>query len=126
MKGASLIALAALLAPAPLLAMPSLHCGSPQRGAPSLYVSVGSGGGVDHLRIIEGRRHVDITAMPRANPRIVHGFMDDSGRLSVRILRDGNVLVASLELPGGRRARPGLFRYRGQAWRISCRWDQTD
>ncbi len=125
MKGASLITIAALLTPVtPLVAMPSLHCVSPQRRAPSLYVSVGSGGGVDHVRIMHGRWQQDVTGFPGASPRIARGFMDQSGRLSVRMVGgDGRTPFASLDLP---RAGPGVFRYRGRAWRVRCRWDQAD
>ena len=125
MKTPSLIATLALLLPAtPLFAMPSLHCVSSQRGAPSLYVSVGSGGGVDHVRIIEGRRQQDIGGLPGAGPHIVHGFMDEAGQMSVRIVRgDRRTPFASLQLSGVGR---GTFRYRGRVWRIRCRWDQAD
>lgn len=128
MRLATPIAAAALLAPmTPLLATAGLECASPQRGAPSLYLSVGSGGGVDLVRIADGRRELVATGFAGANARIARGNMDDSGQLTVRIVGgDGRTLVASLDLPGGRRARAGTFRFRGRAWRVSCRWEPQE
>lgn len=128
MRLATPIAAAALLMPtAPLFATPGLECASRQRGAPSLYLSVGSGGGVDLVLITDRRGEVRVTGLPGANPRIARGFMDDSGQLSVRIVgADGRTPVASLDLPGGRPARAGTFRYRGRAWLVSCRWESQE
>ena len=112
-----------LLAATPAFATQGLECRSPGRRGFELYLSVGSGGGVDLVRIEDRGRELVATGLPGANPRIVRGFLDDAGRLTLRIVGgDGRTLVASLDGT----ARAGTLRYRGRAWRVRCRWEPQD
>jgi hypothetical protein len=88
-----------------------------------MSVSVGSAGGVDLVRIADGRREL-IAAYPRPYPRIARGLLTQSGRLSVRLVgRDGRTPVAIIETRTTRRAHIGTLRYRGRTLRIICQWE---
>lgn len=119
------LAAALLLAGSPALATQSLECSSPGRRGFEMSVSVGSGGGVDFVRIADGRREL-VADYPRY-PRIASGFLDESRRLRVRLVgRDGRTPVAIIDARAGRRAYVGTLRYRGRVWRISCQWEPQD
>ena len=125
MKYASLgLAVALLLAGSPAFATQGLECRSPGRRGFELYLSVGSGGGVDLVTIIDGGRELRATGLPDSNPRIVRGFLQPrSGRLTVRIVgRDGRTPVASLNGT----SRAGTLGWRGRNWRVRCRWEPQD
>ena len=123
MKYAFLIlACAVLLAATPASATQGLECRSPGRRGFELYLSVGSGGGVDLVSITERGRELRATGLAGANPRIARGFLNRSGRVAVRIVgRDGHA-IASLDGTSG----AGTLRYRGRTWRVSCRWEPQE
>lgn len=121
MRYASLtLAGAVLLAATPAFATQGLECRSPGRRGFELYLSVGSGGGVDLVRIAEGGRELMATGLPDSDPRIALSATGHrSGALTVRLVgRDGRP-VASLDGT----FRSGILRYRGRVWRVSCRWE---
>lgn len=124
MKYASLgLAGALLVSASSAFATQGLECRSPGRRGFELYLSVGSGGGVDLVTITEREREMRATGLPGAYPRIVHGFLNhQSGRLTVRIVGRGGRAVASLNGT----ARAGTLRYRGRVWRVSCRWEPQE
>jgi hypothetical protein len=117
------LAVSVLTAATPSFATQGLECRSPGRPGFELYLSVGSGGGVDLVHIAEGRRELTATGLPDSNPRIAFGALHHrSGRLTVRIVgRDGRP-VASLDGTSG----SGTLRYRGRTWRVRCRWEAQD
>lgn len=124
MKNASLTLVGALLlAATPAFATQGLECRSPGRRGFELYLSVGSGGGVDLVRIAEGGRELTATGLPGADPRIALAALGHrSGRLTVRIVGSDGRTVASLDGT----ARTGTLRYRGRVWRVSCRWEPQE
>ena len=117
------LAVSVLTAATPAFATQGLECRSPGRRGFELYLSVGSGDGVDLVHIAEGRRVLTATGLPDSSPRIAFGTLDHrSGRLTVRIVsRDGRP-VASLDGTSG----SGTLRYRGRIWRLSCQWEAQD
>ena len=127
MKRASLgLAGLMLVTPAtPLFATQGMDCVSRQRGAPTYYMSVGSGGGVDLVLIRSRGREVRASGLPDANARIVReSYMDRAGRVRVRIVsRDRRTMIARLVLGTG---GAGVLRYRGRDWRVRCRWEPQD
>jgi len=126
MKCASLgLAGALLLAGAPALATQGLECRSPGRRGFELYLSVGSGGGVDLVNIVDGGRELRATGLPGANPRLVReSYMDRMGRVRIRIVSgNGRTVIARLVL---RNSGAGVLHYRGRTLRISCRWEAQD
>ena len=120
------LAVAALAMPAtPLLATQGMDCVSRQRGAPTLYMSIGSGGGVDLIIIGDRGREIRVEGVPGANPRLIReSYMDRRGRLRVRIVSgDGRTLIGRVVLTG---TGADVFHYRGRAWRIRCRWEPQE
>lgn len=122
-----LTGLAALTATAPAYATSTIHCTSPDSRRLELYVSVGNGegGGIDYVRIIDGQEQTG-TAVDGTGPRIRQNLVNPR-RLSFRIIEpDAEALVASLDARAMRRVYIGTLRYRGRAWRVSCRWDEDE
>lgn len=116
---------ALLLAGSPAFATQGLECRSPGRSGFELYLSVGSGGGVDLVAIVDGQRELQATGLPGANPRLVReSYMDRAGRVRVRIVSgNGRTVIARLIL---RNSAAGTLRYRGRTLRIRCRWEPQD
>jgi hypothetical protein len=117
------LAVAALVTPAtPLLATQGMDCVSRQRGAPTLYMSIGSGGGVDLIVIGDRGREVRVEGVAGANPRLLReSHMDRRGRMRVRIVSgDGRTLLGRVVLTG---TGADVFHYRGRTWPIRCRWE---
>ena len=116
---------ALLLAGSPAFATQGLECRSPGRRGFELYLSVGSGGGVDLVTIVEGRRELRATGLPGANPRLVRdSYLDRVGRVRVRIVSgDGRTIIARLIL---RNSAAGVLHYRGRTLRVSCRWEPQE
>lgn len=124
MKSGSLgAAIAVLCAGAPAFATQSLDCRSIGRPALRMFVSVGSGGGVDLVTIVEGGRELRATGLSGANPRIVHGRMDDAGTMIVRIAGRES---ASISVRSTRRSYLGRLNFRGRRWPIDCYWEMPD
>lgn len=122
-----LTGLAAFTATAPAYATSTIYCTSPDSRRLELYVSVGNGegGGIDYVRIIDGRQETG-TAVDGTGPRIRQNLVNPR-RLSFRIIEpDAEALVASLDARAMRRVYIGTLRYRGRAWRVSCRWDEDE
>ena len=120
-----LTGLAALTSTAPAYATSTIHCTSPDSRRLELYLSVGNGegGGIDYVRIIEGQEETG-TAVDGTGPRIRQNLVGPR-RLSFRITdANADALVASLDARAVRRAYVGTLRYRGRAWRVSCRWGE--
>lgn len=112
-----------LLAAAPAFATQGLECRSPGRRGFELYLSVGSGGGVDLVSITERGRELRAIGVAGANPRIARGFLNHrSGHLAVRIVRRDGRAVASLDGT----SRAGTLRYRGRVLRVICRWESQE
>lgn len=112
-----------LLAATPALATSTVHCTSPARRAPILYVSVGSSGGIDFAQIVEGRLEI-ATGIGRAHPRIGPHRVTAT-RMTLDIIRaNSDTLLARLDTRARGAAYVGTLHYRGRAWRISCRWDE--
>lgn len=117
------LAVAALVTPAtPLLATQGMDCVSRLRGAPTLYMSIGSGGGVDLIVIGDRGREVRVEGVAGANPRLIReSHMGRRGRMRVRIVSgDGRTLIGRVVLTG---TGADVFHYRGRAWPIRCRWE---
>ena len=122
----ALLAAAALLpAAVPALATSTVRCASPDRRAPTLYVSVGSSGGIDYAQIVEGGREI-ATEIGRAHPRIgLHRVT--ATRMSLDIIAaNADTRLARLDTRARGSAYVGTLHYRGRAWRISCRWDDEE
>lgn len=118
---------ALLISAMPAFATQGLECQSPGHPGFELYVSVGSGGGVDLVTITEGGREMRATGLPGANPRIVHGFRTGGGWLTVRIDgRNGRTRVARFYVRSSRHGEDGVLRYRGRSWPLSCRWEPQE
>jgi hypothetical protein len=118
---------AALTIATPAVATSTIHCTSPQDRALELYLSVGNGegGGIDYVRIIDGRRELG-TAVDGTGPRIRQNLVNPR-QLSFRITdANADALVASLDARVVAGAYVGTLRYRGRSWRISCRWDEDE
>lgn len=112
-----------LLAATPAFATQGLECRSPGRRGLELYLSVGSGGGVDLVSITERGREMRATGLPGSDPRIARGFLNhQSGRLTVRVVGRDRRAVASLDGT----ARAGTLRYRGRVLRVRCRWEPQE
>ena len=112
-----------LLSAAPAFATQGLDCRSPGRRGFELYLSVGSGGGIDLVRIAEGGRELTATGLPDSNPRIALSALGHrSGSLMVRIVGQDGRTVANLDGT----TRSGTLRYRGRVWRVSCRWEPQE
>ena len=117
------LAVAALIAETPAFATQGLECRSPGRRGLELYLSVGSGGHIDLVRIAEGGRELTATGLPDSNPRIALSALGHrSGSLMVQIVGQDGRTVASLEGT----TRSGRLRYRGRTWRVSCRWEPQE
>jgi hypothetical protein len=115
-------AAALLLAATPALATSTVRCASPERGAPMLYVSVGSSGGIDYAQIVEGRRET-ATGIGRSHPRIgPHRVTPERMMLDI-IAANADAPLARLDTRARGSAYVGTLHYRGRAWRIRCRWD---
>jgi hypothetical protein len=126
MKYASLgLASALLLAGSPAFATQGLECRSPGRRGFELYLSIGSGGGVDLVSIVGGGQELRATGLPGANPRLVREtYMDRVGRVRIRIVSgNGRTVIARLAL---RNSSAGVLLYRGRTLRISCRWESQE
>lgn len=128
MRPATLIGATALLAAAsPATATSTIHCRAAGRGAPELYLSVGNGegGGIDYVRIIDGRREIG-TGVDRASLRIIRHVVTPR-LLSLRIAgANTDALLVSLDARATRVVYAGSLAYRGRAWRVSCRWDEDE
>jgi len=126
MRLATPIAAATLLmSSSPLLATQGMDCVSRQRGAPTLYMSIGSGGGVDLIIIGDRGREIRVDGFPGASPRLIReSYMDRRGRMRVRIVSgNGRTLIGRVVLTG---TGAHIFHYRGRAWRIRCRWEPQE
>ncbi|HYI47440.1 MAG TPA: hypothetical protein VEX35_03145 [Allosphingosinicella sp.] len=126
MRTASLLAAAAgLVAASPALATSTIHCRSPERGAPRLDLSVGTGpSAITQARLTDGAREL-LTGQDAASPRITQSWLDR--QLLKLDLADSNVehFIARLDTRKGRGVSfHGTLRYRDRTWRISCRWDE--
>lgn len=108
----------------PLLATQGMDCVSRLRGAPTLYMSIGSGGGVDLIVIGHRGREITVSGMPGANPRLIReSYMDRRGRVRVRIVGgNGRTVIGRVVLAGA----TGVFHYRGRAWPVRCRWEPQE
>jgi hypothetical protein len=126
-KFAGAIAAAAFLAATPALATSTIHCRSPDRGAPRLDLSVGnSPSAITQARLVDGSREL-ITGQDGGSPRITQSWLD--ARMLRLDLADANVenLIARLDTRKRRGASfDGTLRYRDRTWRISCRWDEDE
>lgn len=128
MRTASLLAAAAsLLAATPAFATSTIHCRSPERGAPQLYLSVGTGpSAIVQARLVDGRREL-VSGEGAGSPRITQSWLDRE--LLKLDLADSNVenFIARLDT---RKSLAGSFdgrlHYRGRAWPVSCRWDEHE
>lgn len=118
------LALAApTLAATPALATSTVRCASPDRGAPIVYVSVGSGGGIDYAQIVEGRLEI-ATGIGRAHPRIGPHQVSATRMTLDIIAANADTPLARLDTRARGWAYAGTLYYRGRAWRIRCRWDE--
>ncbi|HKR25317.1 MAG TPA: hypothetical protein VJS15_08670 [Allosphingosinicella sp.] len=118
------LALAASLpAATPALATSTVRCASPERGAPILYVSVGSSGGIDYAQIVEGRLEI-ATGIGRAHPRIGPHRVTATRMVLDIIAANADTFLARLDTRARGAGYVGTLAYRGRAWRIRCRWDE--
>jgi len=110
-------AMAALFAAMPASATSSLRCTAQGQRGFLMFVSVGTGGGVDFVRL-EGRGGFE-----RGSPRLAAGAID-ARRLSFRVsTARGGALLARLDTRAARRAYVGTFQHGGRVRQVSCRYE---
>jgi hypothetical protein len=128
MRTASLLGLAAgLFAATPAFATATIHCTTPGRGGPQLYLSIGNPpSAIVQARLVDGAREL-VTGDGPNSPRITQSWLD---RFLLRLdMADWNVenFIARLDTRKGRGVSfDGTLSYRNRTWRISCRWDEDE